>query len=49
MLDTSGRTGDIMESDVVIQSEGDVGVELGDEVVLREPDDDLGVAVLVES
>ena len=37
-----------MESDVVIQGEGDVGVELGDEVVLEQPDDNLRQSVLVQ-
>ena len=48
MLDPGGRRGSIVESDVVIEGEGDVGVELGDEVELEQPDDNLRQSVLVQ-
>ena len=37
MLDHGAGAGKVSEAEVIVQREGDVGVELGDEVVLEHP------------
>ena len=48
MGDTRGGGWHIVQGDVVVQDQRDVGVELCDEVVAEQPDDNVRESVLVE-